>query len=120
MGKRWPAFLLAAFVVTMTHAGVARATLVCKQLPATTTFARIVETGDGCEVVGVGGFCLGGTQLTGGACSSDPALPLLSSDISVDNGAQAWRCTHQLPTVDNACDVDSVSVTATSICCKEK
>ena len=123
MGKRWPAFLVAAFVVTMMHAGVARA-LTCTQIATPTTFEEGDQTGAGCNLVATANPACKVTasrhvQLTGGGCSSDPALPLLSSQIYDEgNGDLTWQCTFQVPSVDGVCQVNNVTVTATSICCK--
>jgi hypothetical protein len=123
MRKGWIAFLVGAFVVTMMHAGVARA-LSCIQLVTPETVGSVDQTGDGCNLEvdanpaslhTAGGY----NQLTGGGCSSDPALPLLSSQIYDEgNGQITWRCIFQLPSVDGVCQANGLTLTATSICCK--
>ncbi len=117
MRKGLTAFLIGAFVVTILHAGVARA-LTCTYESTPTTGNPLSQ----CYVTGDGTPCPHGTQITGGACSSDPALPLVSSEVIETPGVTdpfSWRCTYQLPTVGDVCQgLNNVTITATSICCK--
>jgi hypothetical protein len=119
MHKVRTAFLLGASLLTLMDAGMARA-LVCTNRVATTNAVRAPETGEGCQpVVAAGQPCPKNTQITGGTCSSDSGLPLLDSEISIaPNGQAYWRCTYQIPTVDNACEAVDLTLTAGSICCK--
>jgi hypothetical protein len=116
MRKGWTAFLIGAFVVTVMHAGVARA-LVCTQEPAVYTHSH--ESPEGCIFVDDAIACPSKTQLTGGGCSADPALTLLSSaPLAFSDGQQGWSCTYIVPSVDGVCQDTDQNITATSICCR--
>jgi hypothetical protein len=121
MRKGWKTLLMCALVVTMVDTGVARA-LECTH-SSIVEIRNIESTGDGCNLIEIGQNCLhiagGYTQITGGGCSSDPALSLLSSQIYDEgNGQLTWQCIYQLPSVDGVCQANNLTFTTTTICCK--
>jgi hypothetical protein len=97
MRKGWTVFLIGALLAMTIDAGVAQA-LTCTHSATQTT-----GNPNGCSATGIGNPCPSGFQLTGGACSSDPSLSLLSSDILSTNGQLSWSCTYELPSVDGVC-----------------